>query len=115
MRLLCALFLGACLTMSAADRDKDSKSRNRAETRQTQNTFVGVIDQTGNDFILTYEDSMEKKALLRSQGFSSDNFARFVGHRVEVRGDIEAEGERQVLTVKSLNNLKRIDESQTQR
>lgn len=72
-------------------------------------TMTGILDQQGEDFVLSGEDAMRTKAILRASGFSPDNFARFVGERVEVRGELQTEGDRRILVVKRLEDLRKID------
>lgn len=114
MRLLSVFLLAACISLAPAA-DKDTKSRNRTEAKQVLTTLTGVIDQAGDEFILSSEDTMGTKAVLRAQGFTADNFARFVGNRVEVRGEMQVEGERRVLMVKSLDHLKPLGPAGTQK
>ena len=98
MTRICALFLllfgAACF---AADR------------KVPPTTLTGMLDQRGEEFVLASEDAMKTEAVLRAHGFSGDNFARFVGQRVEVRGEIRTEGERRILVVRRLEDLKKAE------
>jgi hypothetical protein len=69
-------------------------------------THRGVIDQKESEFVLSDADSMEPIATLRGAGFSKDNFARFVGMPVEVRGKITTEQGVKVLTVRRISDVK---------
>jgi hypothetical protein len=95
MRFLCAvlLILTAGLVLAA---DKAA----------AVTTLTGVVDQQGEEFVLSSEDAMQTKAVLRASGFSADNFARFVGRRVEIRGELLTEGGRRILLVRRLEDLK---------
>jgi hypothetical protein len=107
MRLLLALLIAASVSIVPGAQQKGSK-RDRAEVKQPVTTITGILDQTGDDFVVSGEDSMKTSAVLRAQGFSPDNFARFVGNRVEVQGELSSEGERRILLVKSLHHLKKL-------
>jgi hypothetical protein len=74
-----------------------------------------VIDQKGNDFVLSGDQGMQTAAVLRARGFTDDNFARFVGNRVQVRGELTTEGDRRILTVRSLDDLKSLGPSGSQK
>ena len=78
------------------------------EAKQSVTTLTGVIDQEGEDYVLTGEEAMKTTAILRARGFSQDNFAHFVGNRVQVRGEMATEGDRRILTIRSLNDLTRL-------
>ena len=71
--------------------------------------LTGIVDQVGNSFVLAGEECVRPKATLRAEGFGSDNFARFVGHRVQVRGRVLTEGGEQILVVRRVADIKRIE------
>lgn len=70
--------------------------------------YRGVIDQKEADFVLVDHDTMETIAVLKGRGFDKENFARFVGDPVEVRGTLEDERGVKVLYVRAIGNIKRI-------
>ena|SRR5687767_7351458 len=70
--------------------------------------YRGVIDQKEADFVLVDHDTMETIAVLKGRGFDKENFARFVGDPVEVRGTLEDEQGVKVLFVRAIGNVKRI-------
>ena len=71
-------------------------------------TYKGVIDQKGPDFVLVDHDSMETIAVLKGRGFDKENFARFVGDPVEVKGMLAEEKGVKILYVRAIGNIKRI-------
>jgi hypothetical protein len=79
-----------------------------ADKKDSPATLTGVIDQKGTEFVLSAEPDMRTQAFLRARGFTPDNFARFVGERVEVRGELRMEGDRRILEVRRLEDLKKI-------
>ena len=108
MRLACVLLLVMCVSAVAQNAPKPRKG---AEARQSVTTLTGVLDQKGSDFVLSGEDAMQTAAVLRASGFSDDNFARFVGLRVQVRGELTTEADRRILTVKSVEDIKSLGAS----
>ena len=78
------------------------------KTDAKMQTITGVVDQTGGSFVLSTEDRLRPIAQLRAQGFSEDNFARFVGLKVRITGNLGGNGDARVLTVRSLNDIVRI-------
>jgi hypothetical protein len=46
--------------------------------------------------------------VLHGKGFTDDNFARFVGLRVTISGDMVTEGGRKVLYVRNLSDIQRL-------
>ena len=107
--LLCTLILFG-LQLGAAEQQPRQNSENR-NTRDKRTVLTGVVDQVGDRFVLAGEDDIRPRAILRAEGFSPDNFARFVGHHVRVRGRVLTEGSETVLVVKSVENIERTESS----
>jgi len=105
MRFAYVLLFAVCVS-AAPPSQSPPKAQKGSEAKQSVTTLTGVLDQKNGQFVLSSEDTMQPAAVLRAKGFSEDNFARFVGLRVEVRGELTTEGDRRVLTVASLNDLK---------
>lgn len=68
-------------------------------------TMTGCIDQRGERYILTEDERLNKRAVLRGRAFSDDNFARYVGHRVTVQGSSSPEGEERIISVDRLDDV----------
>jgi hypothetical protein len=107
LALIVLLALG---TVAVPAAQKDQKGA-EGKQQQSTTTLTGVIDQKGSEFVLSGEQAMKTTAVLRAKGFTDDNFARFVGNRVQVRGELTTEGDRQILTVRSLADLKSLGPS----
>lgn len=84
------------------------KPENRTPAREAT-VLTGVVDQIGDKFVLAGEESIRPQAILRADGFSPDNFARFVGHRVQIRGRLVTEQGEQILVVRSVSDVKNIE------
>lgn len=110
MRFAYVLLFAACVS-AAPPMQIPPKADKGSEAKQSATTLTGVLDQKGSEFVLSGENAMQPAAVLRSKGFSDDNFARFVGLRVQVRGALTTEGDRRVLTVTSLDDLKSLGPS----
>ena len=104
MRIAFVLLFALCVSMVPAAQNT-AKPRKGAEAKQSAATLTGILDQKGEDYVLSGEDAMQPAAVLRASGFSPDNFARFVGMRVQVRGELSTEGDRRILTIKSLDDV----------
>jgi hypothetical protein len=72
-------------------------------------TLEGIVDESGGKFVLANADNVEPIAELHGRGFSDDNFARFVGLRVTVKGDLVEEGGRKMLYIRNLTDIQRSD------
>jgi len=67
--------------------------------------MTGCIDQRGENYVLTGDDELKKKAVLRGRTFSDDNFARYLGHKVKVQGSAVTEGEDAVINVDRIDDI----------
>lgn len=108
-RVLClpVLLAAATVTVSAVPAAADQGSRSRQETR-IRTEIVGVVDQKEGKFFVAGDEQMNPIANLRGVGFSEDNFARFLGMRVRITGEMVTEGNTKTLNVHSLNDIVRI-------
>jgi hypothetical protein len=95
-----ALLLAFALATVAAE-DKPNKS-----TPQGRTVVTGCVDQRGQDFMLVYPAKDKEPVVLRARGFSDDNFARFVGKKAEVAGELKTgEDGRQILHVTKIDKI----------
>ena len=92
--LLLVLALYAA-TVLAADTRKEPP-------RRAAMTITGCLDQRDETYVLTGDRELKVKYTLQGEGFSNDNFARYLGHRVEVKGVSET-GVFRVRTIRSLS------------
>ena len=106
-----AVVLLFALSASMIPAQSTAKSRKGAEAKQSVTTLTGVLDQKGEDYVISGEDAMQPAAVLRASGFSPDNFARFLGMKVQVRGEVSTDGDRRILTMKSLDDVKSLGRS----
>jgi hypothetical protein len=104
MKVIIALML-AVATCAVESQQAPEGSR---EAPAKATTMTGVVDQVGSEYVLLRGKHMEDKTYLRAQGFSPDNFARFVGLRVQVEGRISTEGDRRVLVIRNLSSFKQL-------
>jgi len=97
------LVLGAflCLGVAAsaqttpqpAQNQKSTQSANRIKRNTTtgEQSMVGCVDQQGSAYVLR-DVKTDQLITLQSTGNADDNFARFVGHQVQVSGSASSGG-----------------------
>jgi hypothetical protein len=75
--------------MSAGQPDRKKASGKAKEVNDTV-TLSGCLDQTENSYILAHDqEKLKNNTTLVGRAFSDDNFARFVGHKVRLRGAVK--------------------------
>jgi len=100
-----AMLIG-CLTgmLLAGAADTPKKAGKPAEKAATS-TMTGCVDQRGDNYVLTGDKELNAFAVLHGEGFSDDNFARYMGHKVSVEGSTSRDGENVTVKVKKITDL----------
>lgn len=101
LRVLLFLMLAAPLTWSAPD--KSAKKPVQKSKTVTQ-SMTGCVDEKGETYVLRDLTAARAITTLRGKGFSDDNFARYVGHKVTVHGTIQKEGDSSVVNVTKVDD-----------
>ena len=96
------LLLLAPVSLPAQKGKKSAKPQNQ--------TLTGCVDEKSGDYVLTSDDALKHIAALESVGFDKTNFARFVGHKVSITGQLIASGDPPTLRVTSVDNIKNISD-----
>jgi len=65
----------------------------------------GCIDQRDGIYVLTGDKELNAVAVLHGEGFSDDNFARYVGHKVTVEGTVAKEGDSSTVKVRKITDV----------
>jgi hypothetical protein len=71
--------------LSASPEEKHEK-KPAAASENTQSSLTGCLDQRGERYIVASEGDMSKVTALKAKGMPDDNFARYIGHKVTLRG-----------------------------
>ena len=67
------------------------QSRPPKPKRAVETVLTGCLDQRGETYVLSSTSNMSKTTTLKGKTFSDDNFARYVGKKVSVRGTMRSE------------------------
>jgi hypothetical protein len=104
------LILLAIAPLSAQTASNSKKPAKKAAT--AAQTLTGCVDEKQSQFVLRTDDSLRELATLEPVGFDATNFARFVGHKVEAKGQLAktAEGA-PVLRVSSIEHIRNISDT----
>jgi hypothetical protein len=109
---ICATLISISLSVAPLEAQPQKESRPGSQEQKGQPseraTLTGVVDQSGENYILADTERVQPLAVLHGKGFTDDNFARFVGLRVTISGDMVTEGGRKVLYVRNLSDIQRL-------
>ena len=73
-------------------------------------TLTGCVDEKTDVYILRTDDMLKELATLEPVGFDRTNFARFVGHKVSVSGQLVTSTEPPTMRVSSLDHIKNLSD-----
>ena len=104
MRNTCALLIVLLIMPLTAPAQKQKKSPAKMDT------ITGCVDEKSDVYILRTEDQLKELATLEPVGFDRTNFARFVGHKVAVSGQLVTSTEPPTMKVSSLDHIKNISD-----
>ena len=100
-RVLLPLMIVLSLAWSAPETQTKTKAK---RSRTAGSTITGCLDQRGETYVLRELGTAGTVSTLKGKGFSDDNFARYVGHKVTVHGTIQKEGDTPVLHVTKVDD-----------
>src|SRR6478735_8437354 len=93
--LLVLLAFAPLQAQTAAKGKKIQKARPAA-----MDTITGCVDEKAMQYVLRTDDMLKELAVLEPVGFEATNFARFVGHKVSVSGQLKTAGDQATPTLR---------------
>ena len=104
---LVILLIVAPLSAQTAGKKKPAKKAKPAVTMQS---VTGCVDEKSMEYVLRTDDMLKEIAKLESVGFDKSNFARFVGHKVTISGEMLYSGDVPTVRVTNLDHIKNISD-----
>jgi len=87
-----------------------SPAQKQKKSPEKMDTLTGCVDEKTDVYILRSDDMLKELARLEPVGFERTNFARFVGHKVAVSGQLVTSTEPPTIRVSSLDHIKNISD-----
>lgn len=98
--LFAVLSVLACSAIAQPQKDKPKKASPKAGV-----SLTGCVDEQDGRYILVDDRELKPVADLQADGFSTESFAKHVGHLVTVRGTSNPGSSRPVFRVRSIETL----------
>jgi hypothetical protein len=95
------------LIMPLATPAQKSKSK---KSPPKMDMMTGCVDEKTDVYILRTDDMLKELATLEPVGFDRTNFARFVGHKVAVSGQLITSTQPPTMRVSSLDHIKNLSD-----
>ena len=90
---------------SAQAPDGGKKAPAGKKPAASQSTLSGCVDEKEGHYIMVDDRNLNPVADLEADGFSTEGFAKHVGHKVTVRGTSSSGSTRPVFKVRSIETL----------
>ena len=87
-----------------------AQSQKQKKSPVKMDTVTGCVDEKTDVYILRSDDQLRELATLEPVGFDRTNFARFVGHKVAVSGQLITTTQPPTIRVSSLDHVKNISD-----
>jgi hypothetical protein len=96
---------GAFKAGSPGAQSGEQRKTPKARRNSGETTLTGCVDQKDGQYVLTEDTTLRTIAELRAASSNQDSFARHLGHRVTVRGELVSDGGRPWMRVRSLETV----------
>jgi hypothetical protein len=82
----------------------DAPARKKPAPRPSSavRTLTGCLDQRGESYVLTGDRELRRIVTLEGDGFSNDNFARYLGHKVKLQGRLASREDNAAFRVREI-------------
>src|SRR5437899_11658594 len=107
MRYTCMVLTLLVMAPFAQPAQKQKKPGKKAAAAQV---VTGCMDEKPEGYVLRSEDAMKELAQLEPVGFEKAVFARYVGHKVSISGELAGGTEPPTLRVASPGDVRQIAE-----
>lgn len=99
-----SLILTLALLLALAPAAGAAEAKNPKSQAKTAKV-TGCLDQSGTNYVLVGDTMLKRIARLEPVGFEKQSFAKYVGHKVELRGNVTGEGTETVVHVRSIKDI----------
>jgi hypothetical protein len=93
------VLLFALVCMGVAHPQSDEHSRNNAPTKSS---LTGCVDEQHENYVLVDDRQLKPIADLEANGFPTESFAKYLGHKVTVRGTSSPGTKRPLFKVRAI-------------
>ncbi|HUB80730.1 MAG TPA: hypothetical protein VMB03_18120 [Bryobacteraceae bacterium] len=104
-----SLSLSHALANSAVSRSQDqqpkAESKQKADPKPAAASLTGCVDEQAGNWVLVNDQTMAVIATLAADGFPTEAFAKYMGHKVTVRGTANSNGSGSTFKVREIHTL----------
>lgn len=102
--------LSHALANSAVNRSQDqsqpkAQPTQKADPKPEAASLTGCVDEQAGKWVLVNDHTMAVIANLAADGFPTEAFAKYMGHKVTVRGTVNSNGSSSTFKVREIQTL----------
>jgi hypothetical protein len=104
------LLIGLCalsLPVAGVQQEPPTKQAGQPKKADPKGTasLNGCVDEQDGEYVLIHNQTRDLIANLEAEGFPKENFARYLGHKVTVRGTSHPNGAHPIFKVRSVESV----------
>jgi len=107
--VLASLSLSYAQSNPAVNRSQDQQSKaepkEKADPKGQAGSLTGCVDEQEGKWVLVNDQTMAIIATLAADGFPSEGFAKYMGHKVNVRGTASSGGSGSTFKVREIKTI----------
>jgi hypothetical protein len=87
------------------DQQPKTESKEKADPKDKTVSLMGCVDEQDGKWVLVNDQTMAIIATLAADGFPTEGFAKFMGHKVNVRGTTSSAGSSSTFKVREIKSI----------
>jgi hypothetical protein len=87
------------------DPQSKAEPKQKADPKSQSAALTGCVDEQEGKWVLVNNQTMATIANLAADGFPVEAFAKYVGHKVTVRGTASSDGSKSVFKVREIESV----------
>lgn len=93
------------LALNSQDPQPKAESKEKADPKDQTTSLTGCVDEQEGKWVLVNDQTMAVIANLAADGFPPEAFAKFMGHKVNVRGTASSGGSSSTFRVREIKSI----------
>jgi len=93
------------LALYSQDPQPKTESKEKADPKDQTTSLTGCVDEQEGKWVLVNDQTMAVIANLAADGFPVEAFAKFMGHKVNVRGTASSGGSSSTFRVREIKSI----------
>jgi hypothetical protein len=103
--LIAAVALPAGWSSQTLGKSPEKKGSKGRESQSATRSLTGCIDEQDGGYVLVDDRNVQRIAVLEPGAFPKEGFAKYLGHKVTVRGESTSQNNQAAIRVRAIVNI----------